>query len=806
MAHSNYDDVVDQLRAAGLTGRDVEHLRIGTPKPVRCPVEGDREKRGWYWLHELSTSNNDLLIVGTFGVWRGNDQGTQKVDLRKREISKEQSEALRQRLKEERRQHERERRRLQERAAQHASALWAKLPVAEEHPYLARKSVMPVDARVSPKTGALVIPITDTGGRVHGLQLIRTQQQADEAKRPTKEYFPAGLAKKGHFHMLGAPRPGEPIFIFEGYATTVSAHMARRDPAVTAFDANNLLPVGEALRKRYPTSPLVYGADDDRFQKCSHCSARLVLTVNPEDCPSCGKPHGRINTGVVYAEAAALATGGTWFRPEFPDESGEDRLFLEHGTKHTDFNDLHVTAGLASVRRQMEDHLRRHGLDRAPPRARTAAEGEGEDDTLRPIQSVEELLKRYFLVYAHGGVVFDAKEHILLPLSDMRDACVRRELHRAWSESPDKRIVRIREVGFDPTQKDPNITCNLFGKWPTKPVAGKCELLLELLWHMCSGEANAREVYDYVLRWVAYPIQHPGAKMKSCLVFHGKQGAGKNMFFEAVMSIYGDYGDVIDQSALEDKHNDWASRKLFMLADEVVDRGEVFHLKNRLKGLITNERLRINPKHFRAYWERNHMNLVFMSNESMPVALEESDRRHTVIWTPPAREREFYEAVGREMQDGGIAALHHYLLHLDLGDFNYLTPPIMTAAKTELINLALDSPLRFHDALVSGDIRGLKRCTGLATDWFEAYSRWCRISNLRAAPMPKFINALTRHRDVLAKKERYWLADESNAFQHSILFLGDQRDPPDGQDRRRWLGQSVVICSTQLQDFKEATK
>jgi hypothetical protein len=87
-----------------------------------------------------------------------------------------------------------------------------------------------------------------------------------------------------------------------------------------------------------------------------------------------------------------------------------------------------------------------------------------------------------------------------------------------------------------------------------------------------------------VLKWIAYPIQHPGAKMKTTLVVHGPQGTGKNLFFEALMSIYGEYGDVLDQSALEDKFNDWASRKLFMIADEVVARSDVYHIKNKLKG------------------------------------------------------------------------------------------------------------------------------------------------------------------------------------------------------------------------------
>ena len=41
------------------------------------------------------------------------------------------------------------------------------------------------------------------------------------------------------------------------------------------------------------------------------------------------------------------------------------------------------------------------------------------------------------------------------------------------------------------------------------------------------------------------------------------------------------------------------------------------------KAIITGDWIRINPKNMSAYDERNHVNLVFLSNESMPVVIEE---------------------------------------------------------------------------------------------------------------------------------------------------------------------------------------
>src|SRR5690348_16121731 len=98
MAASNYGSVLDQLRAIGLL---VEQLDIG--RMVRCRVEGDRERRGWYMLHELQGRDGQLLIVGSFGVWHGNDNGAQKVAIDKRnELTAEQRDAIRRRLAEDR--------------------------------------------------------------------------------------------------------------------------------------------------------------------------------------------------------------------------------------------------------------------------------------------------------------------------------------------------------------------------------------------------------------------------------------------------------------------------------------------------------------------------------------------------------------------------------------------------------------------------------------------------------------------------------------------------------------------------------
>jgi hypothetical protein len=95
--NSNYDDVLAQLVSAGLL---VDHLVVG--RMQRCRTEGDRERRGWYHLHEMRLDNGTELIVGSYGVWQGTNNNATKVDVRKAELSTEQRDAMRKRLAEDR--------------------------------------------------------------------------------------------------------------------------------------------------------------------------------------------------------------------------------------------------------------------------------------------------------------------------------------------------------------------------------------------------------------------------------------------------------------------------------------------------------------------------------------------------------------------------------------------------------------------------------------------------------------------------------------------------------------------------------
>lgn len=806
---SNYDDVLFQLSGFSL---QVGRLEVG--RMIRCRVEGDREKRGWYILHEITLSGGDTVLVGSYGIWQGAEANAQKIELEKIELSAEQKAAIRQRIADDKKRADFEQKKSAEKAALRADKAWRHLLTDGDSGYLHNKGIAAHGVRFS-QAGAIAVPMLDTSGRIHGLQFIldKTKQKDLIAKHNgrDKQYWPPGVVKKAHFHLIGSPT--NLLLIAEGYATAASLHEATGFPVAVAFDAGNLPSVATALKKRYAHANILICSDDDAFARCQHCQKPVNVNLSAA-CPECKEPHGKRNAGAEAAELAALAVYGRVIAPRFADPAARFDYYCRNQGKLTDFNDLHLTDGLHTVRDQVESALLSFGWSAAAKTRDAKIQGGGENEHLKPIDTTDELLERFSLVYGKGGTVFDHQEHHLLALSDMRDACMSRETHRRWQEAPDRRIVRAENVGFDPGGEDKKITCNLWGGWPTTPKPGNCDALLGLLYHMCSGEDNASDTAKWVIKWLAYPIQHPGAKMRTALVIHGPQGTGKNLFFEVIMVIYGRYGRIIDQAAIEDKFNDWASAKLFMIADEVVARSDLYHVKNKLKSFITGEWIRINPKNIASYEERNHVNIVFLSNERMPVVIEEDDRRHCVIWTPPKKDAEYYKLVSEEINSGGIEALHDWLLNIALADFNEHAKPPMTIAKEELLALSKDNVLRFYEDWMSGEFNWTSEdyvddrtmtsfnTPVLSDDLYELYKTWCNRQGVRPSPLNRVIDHIVKRSGVCKLRKRVTMDGRDSANQRTLIYPPQCLEQPIGSIEKIWLGIAVQNFKKTLNIYK----
>ena len=269
----------DALQSAGvLLAAGVQIVPDGKLHRVRAHDDKPGQRTAWYRMHL------DSPIAGAGGDWR---KGISARWCSKRESSltaKERAE-LAARILRERAEAQAELAARHRAAAARALRVWNdSAPAAARHPYLLKKQIQPGIARQS--RGALVLPIQDFDGTLHGLQFIDEQG----GKR-----FISGMAKAGNFIPSGGtPSPDRPLWIAEGHATACT--LSTLQPGVctiAACDAGNLLSVATEARKRWPALDIVICPDFDgiggqRGQEAAEKARARILKPDrlPSDLPA----------------------------------------------------------------------------------------------------------------------------------------------------------------------------------------------------------------------------------------------------------------------------------------------------------------------------------------------------------------------------------------------------------------------------------------------------------------------------------------------------------------------------------------
>lgn len=450
-----------------------------------------------------------------------------------------------------------------------------------------------------------------------------------------------------------------------------------------------------------------------------------------------------------------------------------------------------------------------------------ASGGEGESQKGKPAKEKKPidwgrynyLLDHFVLIYG-TDTCFDLQERMIIKVNHLRLA-YGSDYVKMWLNSDNRRMILPDQLVFDPSGKTEYPQINLFDGLALKPKRGNIDPILELLAHLCEDSADNPEtvktIIDWALKWLAMPLQRPGTKMRSALVFHGPQGAGKNLFFEIVAKIYGRYALVVGQEQLEDKFNDWASQKLFLIGDEVVARQELYHQKNKLKAFITGETIQINTKMMPLRTEANHVNVVFLSNEHQPLALEDGDRRYFVVYTPPRRHDDLYKHVAACLDNGGAEAFYMYLRGYDLTGFTEFDIPPMTKAKRDLIELGLKPAERFIREWLGGYLPlPLQPCS--AGQLYKAFRRWCALTGERFPPIQEqFSKSVKKTVDLIANKlpvkrvildyKVVKLDDHVNGQRSARVWIPDGCSPPEGKTEGSWAAEAVKMFDETLKDF-----
>lgn len=224
--------------------------------------------------------------------------------------------------------------------------------------------------------------------------------------------------------------------------------------------------------------------------------------------------------------------------------------------------------------------------------------------------------------------------------------------------------------------------------WGCEPKEGDAAPFLDLMRFLFIGSAPG--IMDWVLDWLAYPIQNPGAKLSSAvIIFSLAQGNGKSTIGNTMGRIYGDNYSVAGDEDIQNQWNYWNTFRQFVMLDDVSSYTNRKTMREKLKTLITQKFTRVRHKNVPEFEYLDVANYLLTTNQANAVELEDNDRRffiHEVINGPSELPADFYDKYydWLDNQDGASIVMN-FMLKRNLSKFNPYGVAPSTKAKADMI-------------------------------------------------------------------------------------------------------------------------
>lgn len=228
----------------------------------------------------------------------------------------------------------------------------------------------------------------------------------------------------------------------------------------------------------------------------------------------------------------------------------------------------------------------------------------------------------------------------------------------------------------------------------------------------------------WVFSWLADCLQFPHKKPGTALVLVGVEGAGKTFLGEHIMGrIIGPTHATQTNSVTTLTHNfnTIVDNKVFLCCNEAVHSYQK-DVAARLKSIITDETIIIEPKGINSYTKPNHMHFMFTSNEEHAAIFISSspyERRFTVLRVSSVRARDAdYWNFMHMWVPTALPKIMRWLL-----DYKYqrwlVQRPIETDAKRNIQRVGVDTEVSWMLARLAA---GFPITEFHHRHWFEAYN------------------------------------------------------------------------------------
>jgi hypothetical protein len=253
---------------------------------------------------------------------------------------------------------------------------------------------------------------------------------------------------------------------------------------------------------------------------------------------------------------------------------------------------------------------------------------------------------------------------------------------------------------------------NMWRGFAVEPRAGSWRLMQRHIIEVLAGDD--RESAEYIFRFAAWAVQHPGERAEVALVFRGGKGSGKGTFANALRRLFGAHGlQIFNSKHLVGAFNGHLRNCLLLFSDEAFWAGDKPG-ESVLKGLLTERTVVIEQKGIDAVPWRNRLKVVMSANNDWVVPASHDERRYAVFQVSPHKINDtvYFQALHAEINAGGVAAMLADLQSIDLKEWH---PRLIvrTAALREQKLRSLDYKHEWWEGVLqSGLLPGTPDTTG----------------------------------------------------------------------------------------------
>jgi hypothetical protein len=242
-------------------------------------------------------------------------------------------------------------------------------------------------------------------------------------------------------------------------------------------------------------------------------------------------------------------------------------------------------------------------------------------------------------------------------------------LGKWWLNHPQRR--QYAGVTFQPGQGElVEGRLNLWRGWGVQPMAGDWQLMRR---HIAEVLANGdEEADDYIVRWLAWAVQHPAERAQVAPVFRGGRGTGKGTLGNTLCVIFGQHGAHISSADhIGGRFNSHLRDACFLFADEAYWPGDRT-AEGSLKRLISEPDLFIEAKGRDAITASNMLHVIMASNADWVVPAGEHERRFAVfdVSEDHRQDEAWFAPIYQQLESGGYGAMLFDLLRHDLGEWH----------------------------------------------------------------------------------------------------------------------------------------